>query len=915
MSSISRNASKWASVATVIVLVAASLTAQSAGRTNRISRDSSAQSLAALSGMAHPLIQRAADLGAVEPAMQLHSLILNIALTEDQQRQIAQIQADIDNPRSSRYHKYLTQEQYGALFGLTDADLHELTSWLTSQGFTVNSVSTSRNAIMFSGTAVHVAVAFHAQLHRYNLKGQLHFAPSTAIQIPARFAAVVSNIVGLDDFRPQPNRRVIARPNYTVSASDHYLSPADWATIYNVNALYAAGLDGTGVHVGIVGQTYAPQSDIDNFRAASGLSSSTLTYYCMSTAHCSDAAGTASGDLSEADLDIEWAGGIAKNATVDYIYVSAADTSMNVFSALQYAIQSYKASDGKVLPVVSMSYTSCEAQYPPALFPWIDALGKQANLQGQTILVASGDTGPAACDWGAGVSANGLSVNVPADSPNFTAVGGTGFSGDLSDPSPYWQVQAELLNSAIRYIPETTWKESDSNSIAASGGGESAIPEGATQPAFSQPTWQIGLTAGTTGRMVPDIAFAAGSAHDGYMSCSSDLNSADYGTSCGQGYYSSGGTQGRALYAVGGTSAAAPSFAGVLALLVQRFGPLGNINPRLYQLAADSTSASTVFHDVTTGDSKVPCITGTNGCIDGTLGYTATSGYDMVTGLGSIDAGALLAVLPDTAQHSSTTLSGSPHQLMLDGTATLTASVSCSGATGNVTFTLGNRTLGSSSLTSGAAILTIAASAANGFVAGSNSITGTYNGDLNCASSSGTTTVNVTIPSYTVTAGSNRLSTTPGNGGSLTLALTSNGYAGTVSFRTTVTSSDGSPANVTASASDVVLTADATGTSTLTITSTASASRRAPRMPWSSSGLLFCTALLGAPLARLRRRRLCLILSGALLLIGCLSMFGCKGFFVSNNRNYTVTITPTATGTVVSPAAFSVVVHVQDPNS
>jgi subtilase family serine protease len=764
--------------------------AQVSGRPNRISLETPAKPIVELSGSVHPLTAKATDLGAVNSNLSLNSLTLNIGPSAQQKQEIAALLGQLQNPKSAQYHKWLTQAEYGARFGLTEADLGQLTSWLNSQGFTVRNVSKSRNAIVFSGKVWQVESAFHTQLHQYRLKDENHFANATPLHIPGQFAGVVLDVRGLDDFRPKASvRRIPVTPAFYGSDGANYLSPGDWATIYNLTGVYGAGFDGTGTHIGVVGQTYAPQADIDSFRTAAGLPATKLTYACISAADCTDAAGVNPGDLAEADLDIEWTGGIASNATVDYIYAAGDDPSLGVFDALQYAIESYTTAGGSVVPVISMSYTTCEAQFPGALIPVIDAAGQQASLQGQTLVAASGDSGAAGCDADGDptvtVAGGGLSVVVPADSPNFTAVGGTTLSGDESDPTPYWLAQTGLVNSAIQYIPETPWNETGTGGLAASGGGEST--------AFPQPAWQSGLIANSTGRLVPDVAFAAAAAHDGYLICSADFNSTVNGTMCSNGFYSSGGTGSAAFYAAGGTSASTPSFAGMLALMVQRYGPLGNVNPALYAMATDPPTYAAAFQDIVQGDTNEPCVSGTTGCNNGLIGFSATTGYDQATGLGSVNGNGLLTALAGFYNQAGTTavLTAAPNPVVLGQTVTLTAAVSslagvASPVTGTVTFTTAAATLGSAPVVGGVATLNVTTTTANGLGLGSDTVIASYGGDVNYVASVGSTALTVSTPlsSVIVVAGGPVAA-----GGTVTLTATVSALfpqipTGTVTFTT-----------------------------------------------------------------------------------------------------------------------------------
>jgi len=180
------------------------------------------------------------------------------------------------------------------------------------------------------------------------------------------------------------------------------------------------------------------------------------------------------------------------------------------------------------------------------------------------------------------------------------------------------------------YIPETTWNDTTAtNSLSATGGGASVF--------FAKPSWQTGTGVPNDGaRDVPDVALAASPNHDGYLLCSQN--------SCVNGFRlaSTDATNPNGLNLAGGTSFGAPAFAGIVAILNQKIGSKqGNINPTLYAVAASTPAA---FHDITSGNNIVPCSTGTTNCpTTGTAqyGFSAGTGYDQVTGLGTIDANIL----------------------------------------------------------------------------------------------------------------------------------------------------------------------------------------------------------------------------------------------------------------------------------
>jgi hypothetical protein len=581
---------------------------------------------------------------------------------------------------------------------------------------------------------------------------------------------------------------------------------------------------------------------------------------------------------------------------------------------------------------------------------------------------SSGDEG-AACSGnldGVSTVTNGAHVSWPASSPNVTGVGGTEFNGDGTAANPdlgadaYWSYNgsADIVSSALQYIPETSWNDtaydqsfSPSYTLSSGGGGVSTL--------YGLPTWQKapGNFSGTSMRFVPDVAFSASADHDPYMICTQVFPtgttdpSKTEGSSCVNGFRFSDGSLGNSY--IGGTSAAAPSFAGLLTLLVQKYGKLGNINPLLYSLAGDATTYSTVFNDITTGTNKQPC-TGT-GCAGGFVGYSSTAGYDLVTGLGSINGYALYTAMQPTSPPGSTTtvLSASPNPVALGGTDTLTATVSPSAATGTVTFKVGGTALGTSTLSDGTATIAVNVTTANGFAAGTDAMTATYGGDgASYAASSAAASLTVTMPTYTL-SGATSETIAAGASGAVSLTLVSNNYAGSITFATAVTSANGTAADVTASATAVVLTSGATGSSTLTISPNTSAALWAPALsspavpstPWKSGGLVFVAVLIGLPFTQRRvrsngvssqsvgsnsssnsfnacgknrrKRAIALVLAAFTIAVTGL-LISCGGggksttpsTIVAAPRTYLVTVTPTGSGIVTNPAPISVTVTV-----
>lgn len=523
------------------------------------------------------------------------------------------------DPNSANYHAWLSPAEFAARFGISLNDRSKAVSWLKAEGFTIDDIAQNGRSVSFSGSAAQIESAFHTSIHEYNVNGELHYANAAEPSIPAAFAEIVLGFRALNDFRlsPRPDKRSVTAPpsaQFTSSLSGtHFLSPADFSTIYSLNSLYAAGIDGRGQSIVVAGQTDIDLSDIRAFRSASGLPPNDPAVVLVPG---SADPGVVKGDLTEADLDLEWAGAVAPGARL--IYVNAT----NVLDSLQYAI------DQNLAPVASISYGNCEKNFSAQDINILSALGQQANAEGMTIIAASGDTGAADCEsHTATIATHGLSVDLPASLPYVTGLGGSEFH----DAAGSWS-NANTVNfgSALSYIPEGSWNDTvATGSLAAGGGGRSTY--------FSKPTWQSAPgVPNDLARDVPDLALNASSSHDGYLICS--------GGTCVNGFRSSAG----GLMVVGGTSVSAPTFAGIIALINQKTNSLqGNINPILYSMAVTSPGA---FHDITAGDNQVPCLRGTLDCASGgTIGYSAGPGYDQATGLGSVDALNLITAWPMTA--------------------------------------------------------------------------------------------------------------------------------------------------------------------------------------------------------------------------------------------------------------------------
>ncbi len=540
----------------------------------------------------------ALETGGVDGGKRFDRMILVLKPDPLQKAALDQLTAAQQNPASPLYHQWLTPETYAEHFGVSTPDIEQVQNWLERNGFQVEEVTASRRAIVFSGSSEQVEFAFQTTMKTYRIAGQKHIANASDPTIPVALAPVVAGVASLHDVfsAPQHTAPIKARPAYAskpeyTSGSAHYLSPADYATIYDIGSLYNQAYTGVGETIAIVGRSDISLPDVRSFRSTFGLpAKDPVTILNGPT----DPGTSVADDVDEAMLDTEWSGAVAKNATIDFVTTASTATSDGVFLSAQYVV------NHNLAPVMSVSYGLCETDLGASANSFFNSLWQQAAAEGITVLVSAGDSGAAGCDSSSATKATqGRGVNGICSTPYSTCVGGTEFN-DTANPSLYWNTTTNSNGeSALSYIPENVWNESGSTGLWSTGGGVSTV--------YAKPSWQTGKGVPADGkRDVPDVALTA-AGHDSYLV----------------------GVWG-ALYGISGTSAASPSFAGIMAITAQKAGArLGNANPEIYHLAAAQASGgAAVFHDVTSG----------NNTVSGVTGFSATAGYDQSTGWGSVDA-------------------------------------------------------------------------------------------------------------------------------------------------------------------------------------------------------------------------------------------------------------------------------------
>ena len=715
-----------------------------------------------LPGGTHPLARAEFDQGPVPDTMPVAHRFLVLNRPQDVQAALDQFRAGLTNPSSANYHQLLTAQEFGQRFGAAQSDIDAVTAWLASHGITNVKVANDRDMIDFSGTAAQVNQAFQTSIHYYSVRGKQYWAASSVASIPAALSSLVDGVYPLHNFPAHPAHRVSSKA-YLASVKKlhsaftyeggcdnlnncYALGPGDFAKIYNLTPLWNAGTDGSEVTIAVIGQSNinnAPNStgDIYQFRSQFGLNPNNLpTVTCVNGCPSLEV----SGDEGESDLDVEWAGAVAPNATINLVTSPANGSllSSGIAAAAEYAV------DNDVAPIVSLSYDLCEADLQSSNGnSFFNTLWGDAQSKSISVIVAAGDSGSAACDYydtdspytyEAQPAEGGLAVSGLASTPFDIAVGGTDFDQFVS-AAPYWLVSSnttldtnigDLTNvSATGYIPETTWNTSCTNYVF-SLAGLSANPVtncndtadlvssqyeynyivtegggGGASSVYAKPTWQVGPGVPADGhRDVPDVSMFAGNGlnYSFYTVCEQDSPYQDAPCNLADGYF----------LAVGGTSASAQVFAGIMALVVQEHGPQSNPNATLYKLAEtqqlsacnSSTSPSTgspcIFYDVTNGTNAQPCEKASTDCgpvgtenIGILTGYSSTCGYDLTTGLGSVNAANLVNKWTNTtvaAADFDVCINNNIIEIQAPGdTGTATVSfVSTNSYTGNLTLTV-----------------------------------------------------------------------------------------------------------------------------------------------------------------------------------------------------------------------------------
>jgi trimeric autotransporter adhesin len=687
------------SVLSALLLCGTVAIAQEAATAERIVNPIDDNQLVTLKGTVHPLANAKNDRGAAPDAMPLERIHLLLQRSTAQETTLRRLIDDLHTPGTPSYHKWLTPDSFGKQFAPSDKDIAAVQAWLTGHGFTGAKVLPGKQAIEFTGNVGQFRGAFHAQIHKYEVNGETRYANSANPQIPAALAPVVKGFASLNNFRLKSLAQVMGKAQYNpktdkaipswtwgtaANGFDLVVAPGDFAVEYDMTPLYTAGLKGAGQSIAIIDYSNINVDLVNQFRSLFSLPVNPPQVIVDGNDPgidgINDPEGPAFGTSIESYLDVEWAGAVAPLATIDLIVAADTQLESGGFLAAEHAVY------GNVAPVLSSSIYQfgCEQQAGSGN-QFIENLWEQAAAQGITVLEAAGDSGSAGCDnSGSAYAEGGLGVNNWASTPFNLAIGGTDFyytdwatGGQVGVPE-YWNTTPNQSPkvSLLKYLPEQPWNNSQfgldlgsyynnsgSTTIGGGSGGASNCATGTGETSagwttctagYPKPAWQTGTgVPNDKVRDIPDVSlFAAnGENYSFYPICASD---GDCQPATGNNLIQ--------ITGVGGTSASAPAFAGIMALINEKYNSRqGQAAYVLYPLKAQFGAA---FHDVTVGTNSMPCdlSDGSANCIaapagntislggitEGQLGtgstpdYNATAGYNLATGLGTVDANALV---------------------------------------------------------------------------------------------------------------------------------------------------------------------------------------------------------------------------------------------------------------------------------
>ncbi|CAK9252008.1 unnamed protein product [Sphagnum jensenii] len=424
-------------------------------------------SLKKLTGHVPAKVKQMTDLGSA-PADQ--SIPVTIALSLNNESDLDQRLAQIYQPGSSLYQKYMKPSEFQSRYAPTDAQISSTIAELQAKGLSGFSVSENKLFVKASGTTQTMNAAFHTEIHQYQANGKTYFAPAYDVQVPAN--SLIRSVVGLHNLSLARAHIVKARADspHTGSGPVGGYTPSEINSAYNIPSSVNGSAAGTGQTLAVFELDGYKSSDITAYETQFGLSATPLQNVLVD-----GTTGSAGLGADEVTLDIELMIAVAPNASKILVYEGP--------NSEQGVIDTYsKIASDNLAQSISTSWGSPEQSLATADLEAENTVFKQMAAQGQTIYSAAGDSG-------ADDNGTSLSVDDPSSQPYVVGVGGTELT----------------IDSSGAYQSETTWN----NGSAANGAGGGGI-----STVWTIPAWQVGAATGktlgsTTMRNVPDVSLNA----------------------------------------------------------------------------------------------------------------------------------------------------------------------------------------------------------------------------------------------------------------------------------------------------------------------------------------------------------------------------------------------------------------------
>ncbi len=508
---------------------------------------------------------------------------LTIGLPLQHREALTNLLAQIYDPASPYYHRYLAPAQFAEQFGPSEQDYAAVADFARANGLTVTATHPNRMLLEVSGKPANIQSAFHVNLRTYKhpTENRDFFAPDTEPSVSA--ALPIQDISGLSDYgRPQPHYRVKSVVKSSGSVVSKASSKANATTGSGPSGNYIGDdfrnayvpgttLNGSGQTIALVQFDGYLSNDIAAYESLAGRPNIPLQNVLIDRFNGFP---TGNGGEVEVSLDIEMLISMAPGLSQIIVYEG------NPFNFHPNNVLNRIATDNAARQI------SCSWGWTGGPTATTDQIFQQMALQGQTFFTSSGD-GDA---YPAGTVDSPFGFGTPSDSPYVTSVGGTTLT---------------MNGAGASYSSETVWNwgvRFGADGIGSSGGYSSSY--------YSIPSWQTNINMAARGgsqtaRNFPDVALTADDV----------LVIADSGVQ---------------YTGVGGTSVAAPLWAGFMSLVNQQatnngLAPIGLLNPAIYKIA-NSAAYANCFHDTTTGNntwSGSPNL------------FYATNNYDLATGLGT----------------------------------------------------------------------------------------------------------------------------------------------------------------------------------------------------------------------------------------------------------------------------------------